>query len=76
MSSTPISFDGDYYEYHGGKKYKQGLAIGGYEQSFFADLVTSCLFEKYKATLNPTTYQIIHTDDSLVDFKEGNKSAK
>ena len=30
MSSTLISFDGEYYKYHGGKKEEQGLAIGGY----------------------------------------------
>ena len=35
MSSNPISFLGDYYEYHGGKKYDQGLGIGGYESSLF-----------------------------------------
>ena len=30
MSSTLIYFDGEYYEYHGGEREKQGLAIGGY----------------------------------------------
>ena len=30
MSSTLISFDGKYYEYHGGEKEEQGLAIDGY----------------------------------------------
>ena len=41
MSSTLISFNDEYYEYHGGKKKEQGLAIGGYESSFLADLVAS-----------------------------------
>ena len=34
ISSTLISFYGKYYEYHGGKKQEQGLAIGGYELGF------------------------------------------
>ena len=29
MSSTLISFDGEYYEYHSGEKKEQGLEIGG-----------------------------------------------
>ena len=29
MSSTLISFNGDYYEYHSGERDEQGLAIGG-----------------------------------------------
>ena len=31
MSSNLISFDGEYYKYHGGKKEEQGLSIGGYK---------------------------------------------
>ena len=31
ISSTLISFDGKYYEYHGGEREKQGLSIGGYK---------------------------------------------
>ena len=34
MSSTLMSFDGDYCEYHGGEKEEQGLAIGESEDSF------------------------------------------
>ena len=44
MSSTLISFYGDYYGYHGGKKEEQGLAIGGYELGFLDELVSSYLF--------------------------------
>ena len=40
MSSTLISFDGEYYKYHGGEREEQGLAIGG-ESAFLADLVVS-----------------------------------
>ena len=49
MSSTLICFDGEYYEYHRGEKAEQGLAIGGYESTFLADLVAYYLFEKAKA---------------------------
>ena len=41
MSSTLISFDGDYYKYRGGEREEQGLSIGGYESTFLADLVVS-----------------------------------
>ena len=46
MSSTLISFDREYYEYHGGEREEQGLAIGGYESAFLTDLVAFYLFEK------------------------------
>ena len=55
MSSTLISFYSKYYEYHGSKKEGQGLAIGGYESAFLAELVASYLFDKSKALLNTTT---------------------
>ena len=75
MSSTLICFDGNYYEYHGGKKEEQGLAIGGYESAFLANLVASYLFEKAKAHFHPTIYHGIYRDDGLVVFK-GRKSIK
>ena len=69
MSSTLISFDGEYYEYHGGNKEEQGLAIGGYESSFLADLVASYLFKKASPIFRPTIYYGIYQDDGLVVFK-------
>ena len=60
MRSTLISFDGKYYEYHGGKKEEKGLAIGGYELDFLANLVTSYLYEKSKVLINPTSYHGIY----------------
>ena len=69
MSSTLICFDGEYYEYHGGKKEEQGLAIGGYESAFLANLVASYLFEKANANFHPTIYHGIYKDDGLVLFK-------
>ena len=56
MSSTLICFNGEYYEYHGGEKAEQGLAIGGYELAFLTDLVASYLFEKDKVHFYTTIY--------------------
>ena len=75
MSSTLICFDGEYSEYHRGEKEKQGLAIGGYESAFLANLVAPYLFEKAKAHFYLTLYHGIYRDDELVVFK-GNKSVK
>ena len=55
MSSTPISFDSEYYKYHGGEREEQGLVIGGYELEFLDNLVVSYLFEKAKTNFHPTT---------------------
>ena len=55
MSSKLTSFDDDYYEYHGGEREEQGLAIGGYKSVFLADLVASYLLEKAKSNFHPTT---------------------
>ena len=75
MSSTLICFDGEYYKYHGGKKEEQGLAIGGYELAFLADLVASYLFGKSKAHFHPTIYHGIYRDDGLLVCK-GRKIVK
>ena len=69
MSSTLISFDGEYYEYHGREREEQRLAIGGYESVFLADLVASYLFEKASPIFRPTIYLGIYRDDGLVVFK-------
>ena len=74
MRSTLISFDGEYYEYHGGEIEEQGLAIGGYESAFMADLVSSYLFEKANPIFCPKIYHGIYQDDGLVVFK-GKKKA-
>ena len=69
MSSTLISFDREYYKYHGGEKGEQGLEIGGYESAFLADLVASYLFEKASPIFRLTIYHGIYRDDGLVVFK-------
>ena len=75
MSFTLICFGAEYYEYHGGEKAEQGLAIGGYELAFLSDLVASYLFEKSEAHFYPTIYHGIYRDDGLVVFK-GKKSVR
>ena len=76
MSLTLISFDGEYYEYHGGEREEQGLAIGGYESVFLVDLVASYLFEKSKIIFLPTIYHGIYLDDGLVVFKGKKKASE
>ena len=75
MSSTLISSNRNYYEYHGGDIEEQVLAISGYESSFLADLVASYLFEKSKANFHPTIYHGIYIYDGLVVFK-GKKNSR
>ena len=47
-----IFLDRDYYKYRGGKKEEQGLAMGGYESVFLAELVASKLFDNAKQLYN------------------------
>ena len=74
MSSTLIFFDREYYEYHGGEREEQGLAIGGYESELFTDLFASYFFEKAKLNFCPTIYHGIYQDDGLVVFKDKKKA--
>ena len=60
MISTLISFDGEYYEYHGGEREEQGLAIGRDESAFLANLFASFLFEKAKPIFRPKIYHGIY----------------
>ena len=76
MSLTLISFDGEYYEYHGGDREEQGLAIGRYESAFLADLVASYLFEKASPIFRPTIFHGIYRYDGLVVFKGKKKTSK
>ena len=73
MSSTLISFGGEYYEYHGGEREEQGLVIGGYKPALLADLVACYLFEKSKSNFRSTIYHGIYISDVLVVFKVNKK---
>ena len=72
MSSTLISFDGEYYEYHEGESEEQGLDIGGYESAFLADLVASYIFEKVKPIFALENHQAIILIDAMVDCRAEN----
>ena len=75
MCSTFIYFGREHGKYHDGEKEEQGLAIGGYESAFLANLSVFYLFEKSKNLLNPRTYHGIYQYDGLLVFK-GNKSVQ
>ena len=45
MSSALLNFQEKYYEYGEDGLEKKGLAVGGYELEFLADLVVSYLLE-------------------------------
>ena len=76
MSYTLISFDCEYYEYHGIEREEQWLAIGGFKSAFLAYLVASYLFENAKANYHPTIYHRIYKGYGLVIFKGKMKASK
>ena len=51
MSSTLLTFEDKYYEYGEKGIETKGLAIGGYESAFLADLVVSYLFKKMQQSI-------------------------
>ena len=62
-----ITFQGKYYEYSGaGDTNDKGLAIGGYESAFLADLVASYLFEKSQRHFAYAIYNGIYRDDGFL----------
>ena len=72
MSSILPTFGKKYFEY-GEKSIKtKGLAIGGYESDFIADLVVSYLFEKCNNQFREFLWKGIYRENGLVVFK-GNK---
>ena len=77
MRSTLLNFQDCFFEYKGnGYKDNIGLAIGGYESAFLADLVASFIFEKTEHLLNDTRYKEIYRDDGLIIFKNTLKYSK
>ena len=51
VSSILLTFEDKYYEYSEKGIKTKGLAIGGYESDFLADLVASYLFEKMQQSI-------------------------
>ena len=74
MSNTLIDFDGQYYEYDGGKEMNErGLTICGYESAYLADMVIAyilVIIEDESCSLFPKLdYFKIYRDDGLALFK-------
>ena len=69
MGSTLLCFKDGYYEYNGGESIEEkGLAIGGYESAFLADLVAAYLLELTKDNFYLACYYGIYRDDGIVVF--------
>ena len=73
VSSTLLIFEDKYYEYGEKGIETKGLAIGGYESAFLADLVASYLFEKCSNQFKEVLWKGIYRDNGLLVFK-GKKS--
>ena len=74
MQSCLITFDSKYFEYRGdGDSTDKGLAIGGYESAFLADLVASFLLEKTNHHFENTKFHGIYRDDGLVIFNDNKR---
>ena len=73
MSSTLISYDGEYCDYQWRENKEHGLSIGGHELDFLADLVASYLFKKNKDHFRQKIYYGIYRDDGLVILKGGKR---
>jgi hypothetical protein len=71
MSHTPLTFGGKYFEYTGGETEvsNRGLAIGGFESAWLADVVASYLLENTCSHFDGNTvYRGIYRDNGLVVF--------
>ena len=69
MSSTLLNFQYIYDEYGEEGSEKKGLAIGGYESAFLADLVASYLFEVTNNKFKEVLWRGIYRDDGLLMLK-------
>ena len=59
MSSTLLNFQEKYYEYGEDGLETKGLAIGGYESAFLADLVASYILELTNNQLKEVMWRVI-----------------
>ena len=62
MSYTLLTFEDKYYEYREKGIKTKGLAIGGYESAFLADLVASYLLEKLSNQFREVLWKGIYID--------------
>ena len=59
MSSALLNFQEKYYEYGEDGLETKGLAIGGYESAFLADLVASYILELTNNQLKEVMWRVI-----------------
>ena len=72
-----ITFNSKYFKYRGdGDNTDKGLAIGGYESAFLANLVASILLEKTDHHFENTKFHGIYRDDGIVIFNNRKKFYK
>ena len=64
-----LNFQDKYYEYGDEGLETKGLAIGGYESAFLADLVASYLLEVTNNQFKEVLWIGIYRDDGLLVFK-------
>ena len=71
MKSNILTFRDKYYEYGRSEdKENKGLAIGGYESAFLADLVVSYIMEKTKGHFKKSKFRGIYRDDGIVAWEK------
>jgi hypothetical protein len=69
MSSTLLSFVDKYYEYDGDKDPdEKGLAIGGYESAWLADLVGAYILANTKQHFKEVSFYGLYRDDGIRIF--------
>ena len=66
MAHTSITFEDTYWIYEGNVPMElKGLTIGGFESSFFANLVAAYILENSRELFLDTIYNGIQSDDAL-----------
>ena len=69
MSSTLLCFKDRYYKYNRGASVdEKGLAIGGYESAFLANLVASYLLDLCSTNFYLAKFYGIYRDDGIIVF--------
>jgi hypothetical protein len=74
MSNPLIDFDGEYFEYDGGKEINdKGLTIKGYESAFLADMVVAHLLEVVEDDKDGIFLELkffkVYRDDGITLFR-------
>ena len=68
MISTLLTFEEKYFEYSEKGIETKGLAIGGYQSDFLAELVASYLFQKCNNQFKEVLWKWIYREGGLLVF--------